>query len=113
MEDHMRLPTAFLAVLTVCCLAGGPPAQAGCHLIDCVEEVPVSKAELEPLTCETLWILRNSIFDQAGYCFKTQKAKDWFNNEDCKVEDAAALNISPVQKSNIDKIKAMESWKGC
>ena len=73
----------------------------------------VSKADLEPLSCETLWVLRNSIFDQYGYCFKTQKAKDWFNNDDCKIDDAEALPISPIQKSNIDKIKDMESWKGC
>jgi YARHG domain len=109
MEDHMRLPAAVLAF---CVLISGPAA-AGCHLVDCVEEVPVSKADLEPLTCETLWILRNSIFDQYGYCFKTKKAMDWFNNDDCKIDDAEALPISAIQKSNIEKIKAMESWKGC
>ena len=37
-------------------------AFGGCHLIDCVEDVPVTRADLEPLSCETLWVLRNSIF---------------------------------------------------
>jgi hypothetical protein len=92
---------------------GSGIAQAGCHLIDCVEEVRLKRAELAPLSCETLWILRNSIYKDYGYCFKTARAVAWFGNQGCRWTTASAVPLSLEQRHNVDPIKQVETAKGC
>jgi hypothetical protein len=103
------------AALAVCALLPAMPgtAQAGCHLIDCVEPVYVPKSQLKPLNCETLWILRNSIYKDHKYCFKTSRAINWFGNAGCLYDDVADVPLPKVQRGNISRIKQVEAAKGC
>ena len=41
------------------------------------------RSQLRQLSCQNLWLVRNSIYDRRGYCFKTQDGKATFDNSDC------------------------------
>src|SRR3954468_8166938 len=53
--------------------------------IDCPDDHYISTGQLKQLSCDSLWTVRNSIFNDNGYCFKTAKAKATFDNSDCSV----------------------------
>lgn len=110
----MLSKTSQLAIAaSAAAFAAATPAHAGCHLIDCVENVYVKPSELKSQSCETLWILRNSIFKDAGYCFKSERAAKWFGNEGCTHDDQSAVPLNDYQRHNIEVIEAREAEKGC
>lgn len=104
----LALPAAFLA------LGGGAPeARAGCHLVDCVENVYVNPHQVKTKSCEDLWILRNSMFKDAHYCFKTPRAISWFGNQGCLYDDEASVPLNDYQRHNISVIEDAEAGNGC
>jgi hypothetical protein len=104
---------ATVAGAAVVAVTGASPAWAGCHLVDCVENVYVQPSEVAKKSCEDLWILRNSIFKDAGYCFKSERARAFFSNDGCKYGDEAAVPLNDYQRHNVDVLKAAEQRKGC
>lgn len=108
---------AFLTAVAAASLGlatlGTTPASAGCHLIDCVENVYLSPKDVATHSCESLWILRNSIYDDAGYCFSSARGMKWFINDGCTIADQEAVPLNDDQRANIDVLKAAEAGKGC
>jgi hypothetical protein len=110
----MKNPILALAPAALAALALIPaPVRAGCHLVDCVEDVYVKPYQLKGKSCEDLWILRNSIYKDARYCFQTQRAKSFFGNQGCKYEDQSAVPLNDYQRHNVRVIKTAEDGKGC
>ena len=60
--------------------------------------------------CFDLWVARNSIYDENGYCFKTQDAKDYFDNSDCWTSKP---KFSKKEWATILAIKDVEEELGC
>ena len=91
------------------------PAQAACFEsgVGCTDDHYMSKQVLRTLSCDSLWTVRNTIFDENGYCFKTARARETFDNEDCYVRDAGKLKMNNYERANVDRIVAVESAKGC
>lgn len=89
------------------------PARAGCHLIDCLENVDIKPADLKGHSCEQLWILRNSVFHEQGYCFHSDKARKWFVGKDCKFDDIRLVPLNDYQRKNVEVVQAAEKDKGC
>jgi hypothetical protein len=107
----MRMRSLALALFL---LAGAGPAVAGCYEdIGCTDRDQVSKTQLRRLSCENLWMVRNEIYKDAGYCFKTQRAIDYFGNEQCTVENMSAVPLSSIERFNINQIVAVEREMGC
>lgn len=97
-------------------LAGGTlPAEAACFEsgIGCTGDHLIPKSQLSTLSCDALWTVRNTIYDERGYCFHTARASAVFSNEDCHVSDAAALRFNSYERTNISRIVAVERSKGC
>ena len=90
---QMRLLSTVGAMLTVVVSLGTPPAQAQ--------------------TCQSLWIERNQIYKDSGYCFKTQRAIDFFGNDGCSVSNENALRLSRSDRRRVDEIVRLERAKGC
>lgn len=109
MSSRIILATTA-AALTVC---GASTAHAGCHLIDCVENVVITEKQVASKSCEDLWILRNSIYKDAGYCFKSPKAIKWFGNSGCSYDDEAAVPLNDYQRANAKLLRAVSEKKGC
>lgn len=64
-------------------------------------------------SCQELWVARNQIYKNAGYCFKTARAREHFGNGGCTFDDVDAVPISDADRRYITQIKKLEAQKGC
>ena len=68
---------------------------------------------LSELSCEDLWTLRNSIFDEHGYCFTQRPEADKFDNSDCTQDAFSRLALNGNERDNVSVINDMERAKFC
>lgn len=89
-------------------------AMADCYeIIGCSDEDVFRKSDLRKFSCSTLWELRNAIYFEHGYCFKTRRAINTFGNDECYIEDAEDIDFNEVEEINISRISAVEKRKSC
>lgn len=107
-------------LLTIAAVTGlaVPPsnaANAACFEsgVGCPNDHYIPQSILKTLSCDALWIVRNSIYDEKGFCFKTAKALETFSNEGCYVTNVTRLKLNDFERTNIDRIVAVERKKGC
>lgn len=72
----------------------------------CLISAPVSAGTF----CDELWLTRNQVFDQAGYCFGSTLGKTVFNNADCTTKNPV---LNAQAKQLVDRIKAEETASRC
>ncbi len=93
------------------------PASAGCFedlgVTGCTYEESFSVAEFRRLSCDALWLVRNSIYADHAYCFRTQAAIETFGNEGCRATNAATLPLNRHEQTNVNRIVQVEREKGC
>ena len=107
----MTVKSIALALLL---LASTGPALANCYDdLGCTDSDHFSKSDLRGLSCENLWVVRNTIYQENGYCFKTQRAIDYFGNEQCTTTNMSAVRLSQIEQFNIGQIVAVERQMGC
>jgi hypothetical protein len=63
--------------------------------------------------CQSLWVERNSYYKNAGYCFRTQRAIQYFGNGGCYVTDERQLQFPPGVWARILQIRQIERAMGC
>jgi hypothetical protein len=73
---------------------------------------PAARA-YEALTCEELWYERNSIYKQAGYCFRTSRGIRAFGNAGCQFDDVNDVPLSARQRSAVAEIQGIERRRRC
>lgn len=61
-------------------------------------------------TCDDLWWERNAIFNRYGYCFRTARGKNAFDNSDCFTSNPS---LSSADTSRVNEIKRQEARMGC
>ncbi len=61
-------------------------------------------------SCYDLWYERNQIYDDNGFCFKTQLGQDTFDNSDCWTSNP---QLSRSEVKRVAQIKAQERAKRC
>ncbi len=64
-------------------------------------------------TCYDLWLQRNIIFKQAGYCFKTSQAVRAFGNAGCQYDELEDVPLSDWMQENVRGIQQQERIRGC
>ncbi|MDB5591264.1 YARHG domain-containing protein [Enterovirga sp.] len=64
-------------------------------------------------SCDELWYARNSVYKEAGYCFKTARAIRAFGNAGCRYDQEGAVPLSRQQRAYIDDIQRQERFQGC
>jgi len=68
----------------------------------------------DPVTeCQQLWVQRNQIYKNHGYCFKTRPAIEYFGNEGCRYTNQNAVPLTRSERSYIAQIVARERALGC
>ena len=72
--------------------------------------LPVSTASSYAASCYDLWYERNQIYDDNGFCFKTQLGQETFDNSDCYTDNA---QLSKAEQRRVAQIKAEEKRKRC
>ncbi|MBI4922066.1 MAG: YARHG domain-containing protein [Devosia nanyangense] len=61
-------------------------------------------------SCFDLWYERNAIYDDNGYCFRTDLALEYFDNDDCWTRHPI---FSRAEQRAIDAIVYEEKRRGC
>jgi hypothetical protein len=70
-------------------------------------------SEARAQSCGELWHQRNSIYKEAGYCFRTPRAIRAFGNAGCSYDSEYDVPLSPRQRQRVASIRAMERDLGC
>src|SRR5438045_7323217 len=85
------------------CLAGAPDEQGGlCYeTIGCVQDRAIEQSQAEKLGCDQLWTARNGIYHARGYCFKTERGRQEFGNENCSVDDEAQVPLNDYERATV------------
>ena len=81
-----------------------------------VSTLPVSampNGPVDALSCHELWVMRNQIYKDNGYCFKTKKARNYFGNGGCWVDDEGDVSLSSKETKLVLKYRHWEMVKGC
>ena len=65
------------------------------------------------IDCSELWVMRNEIYKDNGYCFKTAKAKNYFGNGGCQYDSEGDIPLSGQDRRKIRKFKQAEARQGC
>lgn len=109
------MAAATVAAILIAGLTVAPsPARANCYeLIGCTYKDYFKTSDLKQLSCQILWEVRNTIYKERGYCFRTQRAIKFFGNAGCKYDDAGAVPLNAVERYNVSAIKKVEAKKGC
>jgi TolA-binding protein len=61
-------------------------------------------------SCHDLWVRRNQIYKNKGYCFKTSKGKRYFGNAGCWTSNP---RLSRSEKNRVNSILRQERRNGC
>lgn len=64
-------------------------------------------------TCDFLYQMRNRIYAEHGYCFKTARGIAEIGNDGCHIHNQAAVPLSNIERSNIATIQRAERAKAC
>jgi YARHG domain len=73
----------------------------------------VTASEAQAQSCGELWYRRNSLYKQAGYCFKTASAIRTFGNAGCAYDSEYDVPLSPRQRGIVRAIQEQERDLGC
>jgi len=103
-----------LAIALGMALLTSGSATAACYeIIGCTDTDVFSRTDLRRFSCQILWELRNTFYYEHGYCFKTDRAINFFGNDECYIADAEDIDFNSVEQTNISRIKSVEAQKGC
>ena len=65
------------------------------------------------MTCDQLWVARNSIYKARGYCFKTERAIRYFGSGGCIHENEGDIPFTQAERGLIAQYVAQERAQGC
>lgn len=101
-------------LVAVALLASTSAAMANCYEdIGCDDSDYFRRADLRQLSCQSLYEVRNLIYQQNGFCFATNRAKRTFGNQGCWVTKQSQVRLNAVERANVATIAAVESANGC
>src|SRR4051794_13023496 len=84
--SRMHWSTFFgsAAVVGFAVLSATIPVAAACYEdVGCTNDHVMPYPALQGLSCEQLWTVRNAIFQENGFCFRTKRALAVFSNDGC------------------------------
>ncbi len=110
----MRRSPLIAAVLIAPFLAVAPAHANSCYeIIGCTSTNYFPKKPLYEFTCQLLWNVRNGIYKDRGYCFKTQTGIDELGNDGCYINDQGAVPLNAFERANVATVRKVEAAKGC
>ena len=120
----MRMLAHLFGAAAVVVSAGwrGPPFADCYDILGCTDRDLFSKhfeylAAPHPTgpNCNFLWVMRNSILRQHGYCFHTARGEsEEIGNEGLlRYSDVASVPLNSIERANIATIARAERLKSC
>lgn len=106
---------ARLAAAALFLVASGGVALADCYdVFGCSDRDVFAYRDLvSGPNCEFLWQMRNRIYAEHNYCFKTARARATFGNQGCLYDDEASIPMNRIERTNAVTIKKAEAALGC
>ncbi len=91
------------------------PANAACYEVQgCTDSAYFSERFLmREGHCDVLWEIRNRIYKENGYCFRTPRGIAAFGNAGCRHDDINAVPLNQYERANVAAIARVERMKGC
>ncbi len=110
-----------LSVAAVVALAASlaSPVLADCYdILGCTDKDAFSAhysylVAADGPTCDFLYTMRNLIYSQHGYCFKTARAIQEIGNSGCRFQNMADVPLSRIERNNVATIQRAETAKRC
>ena len=81
--------------------------------IGCTDSQKFKDKALARLNCENLWFTRNTIYDENGYCFNTDRGAASFDNSDCQYSKQNSVPLNSYERYNVKAVKRAEKKKHC
>ncbi len=90
-------------------------AKADCYdVFGCSDRNYFRAADLaDGPNCDFLYMMRNAIYKQRGYCFNTQRGIATFGNAGCRYDDVSQVPLNNYERANVAAIASVEKAKGC
>jgi hypothetical protein len=82
-------------------------------VIGCPSRDVIRSRDIAEWSCQLLWEVRNQIYYENFYCFRTSAGINAFGNEGCRYSNDADVPLNRVERQNVSTIRAMERAKGC
>lgn len=94
---------------------GSGAAGAACfeNGVGCTDSEIIPYRALRHLSCDALWTVRNTIYYENGYCFRSARGRQAFGNGDCAYDDAGMVPLNTYERENIARITRVERERGC
>jgi YARHG domain-containing protein len=81
--------------------------------VGCPHKDSISEEQARELSCENLWLVRNTIFHQRGYCFQSARGRAEFDNSRCSSNSIPELRLNFIERANVATLRKLERSKGC
>jgi hypothetical protein len=75
--------------------------------------LPAYAMPVDALSCQQLWVKRNAIYKVNGYCFKTTRARNYFGNAGCYIDEMDDVHMSKSEMQKVLLYKHWETVNGC
>lgn len=112
-------PIRTLVVTTVAILFA-TPVLADCYdLLGCDNKNLFSKGYdyLSSIAngpnCDFLYTMRNRIYQENHYCFRTKAAISALGNTECSIRSQTAVPLNKIERANVATIRRAEMAKHC
>jgi hypothetical protein len=120
MGRWITLRAAAIAAGALVATMAAAPAIADCYdVVGCTNKTLFSKnygylgSVSDGPSCDFLYMMRNRIYAQHGYCFKTARGISEIGNSGCYISNQAAVPLSNIERDNIATIQKAERAKSC
>jgi hypothetical protein len=120
MRNSKRSRAAVIALGVLMATMAAAPALADCYdVVGCSDKNLFSKnfGYLSSLSdgpsCDFLYMMRNRIYAQHGYCFNTARGISEIGNAGCHIANQSAVPLSNIERDNIATLERAETAKSC
>ena len=113
---RIRLSTLFgsVAALGFALLAAATPVAAACFEdVGCTNDHVMPYPALQALSCDALWTVRNTIFHEGGFCFRSDRALLVVSNDGCRYNVSGEIPLNPFEQDNVSRVITVERQKAC
>ena len=118
---HSKLPrVVVIAAGALVATLAAAPALADCYdVVGCSDKNLFSKnygylsSPADGPSCDFLYMMRNRIYAQHGYCFSTARGVSEIGNAGCHIANQSAVPLSNIERDNIATLEKAETAKSC
>lgn len=113
MRKRHFLPGCCIILIGSIAVSTGAAKAACFEAVGCTHLDRFEKRQLAGVSCLNLRFLRNSIYAENGYCFRSREYEDVFGNEACRFKSAEDVPLTPTERGNVLAIVHAEKAKSC